>query len=186
MVDKKKSARPAVPEEVRLAEARALKTLWDSRKAVLKLDQAGFGGRHGMQTQSQVSGFLNGKRPLHLKAALAFAQELKCDVSDFSERLADAIDLVKAMGSKGALPPHLSFLNLSTYEADVVGWMRAVGPEERKIHQFASALYANYLEQQGIKDAKAATENANARPRTSAASRGEHDLLASQRGATDK
>jgi SOS-response transcriptional repressor LexA len=66
-------------------EAAALRELWDARKE--KRSQEAFGAEFGLGTQGMVWQYLNGKRPLNLKAAIAFATELGVKISDFSPRL---------------------------------------------------------------------------------------------------
>ncbi len=55
------------------------------------MNQAEFGEAYGLGNQSMVGHYLYGRSALHAKAAAAFANELKCEVSDFSPRLAREI-----------------------------------------------------------------------------------------------
>lgn len=81
------------------AEAAALKKLWKESKH--GLSQAAFGADFKIGTQAAVGFFLNGKSPLSLKAARGFAKGLKCDISDFSKRLAEEA----AKNAEFAAPP---------------------------------------------------------------------------------
>lgn len=73
-------------------ESARLKAIWKQRKDALAAEglasQMAFGARFGIGTQAAVGFFLNGKTPLSLKAALGFAEGLRCSVKDFSPRLA--------------------------------------------------------------------------------------------------
>lgn len=74
------------------AESDALKKLWHA--ATSKRTQAEFGEFYGLGNQANVGHYMNRRNPLNHWAALAFAHELRCRVSDFSPRLAE--DLAKA------------------------------------------------------------------------------------------
>jgi transcriptional regulator with XRE-family HTH domain len=79
------SPRPAKVTPEHLEEARRLKLLWTQRN---ELTQEKFGEEFEIGTQGAVWRFLNGKDPLSLKAAKGFAVGLKCNIADFSPRLA--------------------------------------------------------------------------------------------------
>lgn len=70
-------------------EAVALKALWDDGRP--RRTQAVFGEAYGLGNQANVGHYLLGRSPLNIKAALAFASELKCSVSEFSPRIAAEI-----------------------------------------------------------------------------------------------
>ena len=69
-----------------LEEARLLRHIWTS--TLDKPNQAVFGERFDVGSQSAVTQFLNGKSALSLKAAQGFARGLQCDIAKFSPRLA--------------------------------------------------------------------------------------------------
>lgn len=71
-----------------LLESEKLLDLWE--KADPRPSQVEFGEKFDIGSQSAVSGFLKGKTPISLKAARGFAKGLQCQISDFSERLAQA------------------------------------------------------------------------------------------------
>ena len=73
-----------------LEEARKLKALWDN--CASHPTQAVFGETYDLGIQANVGHYLNGRSALNLKAANAFARELKCKVSDFSPRLQAELD----------------------------------------------------------------------------------------------
>ena len=71
-----------------ILESERLFKIWESTEP--KPSQADFGETYDIGSQSAVSGFLKGKTPLSLKAARGFAKGLQCQISEFSERLAQA------------------------------------------------------------------------------------------------
>lgn len=72
---------------VHIEEAARLKALWNDGRP--RRTQAEFGEHYGLGNQANVGHYLNGRSPLNLRAAMAFGRELKCDVADFSPRLAE-------------------------------------------------------------------------------------------------
>lgn len=84
-----KNTRKATITEEHLAEARALKEIWDRVKPGSQKD---FGSEFDIGGQTAVNNFLNGKSALSLKAASGFAAGLDCKISDFSPRLAAFTD----------------------------------------------------------------------------------------------
>lgn len=89
-VDMEKRRSKVTPEHAE--EARRLRELWEREKPRLQAaglgTQDAFGDHYGIGNQAAVGHFLNGKAPLSLKAAVAFARGLGCGVADFSPRLA--------------------------------------------------------------------------------------------------
>lgn len=77
-----------------LQEAARLKSLWDNSSDARRErgvhSQGAFGAEFGVGGQAAVGFFLNGHTALSLKAARGFAKGLQCQISDFSERLAQA------------------------------------------------------------------------------------------------
>lgn len=86
-VEKKSRQAKVTPEHKK--ESERLKALWDVR--AVDTTQGAFGAEYGIGGQGAVWQFLNGKTPLSIKAAEAFARGLKCDVAEFSPRLAQEI-----------------------------------------------------------------------------------------------
>ena len=84
MIKGRKKIDPAVV----IAEAAALRSLWEAADASKRGTQAEFGERLEIGSQGLMWQLLNGKTPLSLKAAKSFAAGLYCKVSDFSPRLA--------------------------------------------------------------------------------------------------
>ena len=80
-------------------ESRRLKEIWDSRPHPV---QSIFGEQFEIGNQSAVGQFLNGKVVLSMKAALGFARGLKCEIIEFSPRLARMAEGIAA--SVGAAP----------------------------------------------------------------------------------
>jgi len=56
------------------------------------LTQAEFGAKYGIGSQSMVSQYLHGVRPLNLKVAKKFAEGLSVQIADFSPRLAAQVE----------------------------------------------------------------------------------------------
>lgn len=85
--------RKAIVTDEHRAEAAALRRLWEAAKAAGNIaSQKDFGERFDIGNQNAVSQFLNAKTPLSLKAARGFAAGLKCEIPDFSVRLAAEAD----------------------------------------------------------------------------------------------
>lgn len=82
-----KRAKEALLTDENRAESVRLKALYE--KSTHGLSQAAFGDSFGIGSQGTVWQCLNGKgMPISLKAAQGFAAGLKCQISDFSPRLA--------------------------------------------------------------------------------------------------
>lgn len=93
------SKRSKITDEHR-REATSLKAIWDARK---QRTQAEFGEAYGLGNQANVGHYLLGRSPLNVKAALAFATELRCKVDEFSPRIAAELEpLTAAPGGSGA------------------------------------------------------------------------------------
>ncbi|WP_269501075.1 helix-turn-helix domain-containing protein [Burkholderia sp. IMCC1007] len=70
-------------------EAEALAKLFEENS---ELSQGEFGARYGIGTQGMVWQYLNGRRPLNIAAATAFAIGLGVKIPSFSPRLAQEIE----------------------------------------------------------------------------------------------
>lgn len=88
-----------ITEENRLEAAR-LRELWESRP---HRGQAEFGEHYGLGSQGNVGHYLAGRNALNPKAAAAFAAELKCQIEDFSPRVARELHAydVEIVGIRG-------------------------------------------------------------------------------------
>ena len=91
MTDSKRSK--ITPEHQQ--ESARLKALWDDGRP--HRTQAVFGEAYGLGNQANVGHYLNGRSPLNPKAAVAFAAELGCSVSDFSPRVAEELAQLSGM-----------------------------------------------------------------------------------------
>lgn len=100
-MDRKKAK---ITEEHR-TESRALHAIWKARS---RISQEAFGAKYGLGTQGAIGHFLNGRSALHLKAAMAFAKELGCEVGDFSPRLAKEISTIRVPDEDTLLRESLS------------------------------------------------------------------------------
>ena len=106
------SKRKANITAIHVEEARLLRHLWKERHT---LSQEEFGQQYDIGTQGAVWQYLNHRTPLNPKAASAFAEHLRCDVAEFSMRVAAEIDALKRGGASDgqqdeefADVPHLS------------------------------------------------------------------------------
>lgn len=88
--DMTKDHRRAIATPETREESRRLREIWAATPE--KPSQAVFGARFNIGSQSAVALFLNGTTPLSMKAAKGFADGLRCEVSDFSPRLAADIN----------------------------------------------------------------------------------------------
>lgn len=80
---------PGTIEKWQQEDAARLKTLFESRKA--SFSQEEFGTRFDIGSQGMVWQYLNGRRPLNIKAAAGFARGLGVEIDEFSPRLANEI-----------------------------------------------------------------------------------------------
>lgn len=89
------------PENI--AEAERLSAIWEETYAERKTrnlhSQGAFGLEYEIGNQAAVGFFLNGKTALSLKAARGFATGLKCNIADFSPRLAREAELAAAVAN---------------------------------------------------------------------------------------
>jgi transcriptional regulator with XRE-family HTH domain len=69
----------------------ALKKLWDERIAPTGITQEEFGEKYGIGTQTMVSQYLNGARPLNYDAAAKFAEGFGCSIQDICPEMAKTI-----------------------------------------------------------------------------------------------
>lgn len=106
------------------AEARRLTELWETR---LHETQALFGERYEIGGQSAVGQFLRGEVPLSLKAATGFARGLKCQISDFSPRLAKSAETIGLVASADAV----DLTKLDRLELQLVQLYRGLTPDQR-------------------------------------------------------
>lgn len=93
---------PRQLEQWQRDDARRLRGLWEARSSP-KLSQAEFGAQFNIGSQGMVWQYLNGRRALNPKAAAGFAVGLKCQVSDFSPRLAREIGKMAEREKAGSL-----------------------------------------------------------------------------------
>ncbi len=93
------------------AESARLKEIWLKTKD--RPSQAQFGETYGIGSQSAVTSFLSGNTPLSLKAALGFARGLKCSISDFSTRLAAAVEDASSVNHSRPIPRQWPFLTVT-------------------------------------------------------------------------
>lgn len=97
-------------EDWQADDAARLKKLWEKRDP--KVSQAAFAVENKIgETQGVVWQYLNGVIPLNLGVALKFARGLKCNIADFSPRLA------RALASEHTLQQPLAGYKVSQAEA---------------------------------------------------------------------
>jgi hypothetical protein len=118
-------------------EARKLKELWDTR---MHETQQLFGERYGIGGQSAVGQFIRGEVPLSLGAAKGFAEGLKCQISDFSPRLAKlAAELGIVSGTD-----EKDLTKLRRDELHLIQLYRMLPPEKRdELQLHANDLYSD-------------------------------------------
>lgn len=100
-IDSKK----AVITDENRAESAKLKQLWEARKHIHGMNQIEFGDRFGIGTQGAVSACLNARMAISLKAGTGFAMGLKCDIAEFSQRLAAQVNAA-TQATFEAMGPH--------------------------------------------------------------------------------
>ncbi|WP_067754883.1 helix-turn-helix domain-containing protein [Orrella dioscoreae] len=96
-------AKPLTQEQ--LQDAARLKAIFNARKSELDLTQEKLAEDLGYANQSAVGNYFNGKAPMGVEVAIAFASRLGCRVSDFSEALQARIDNIAVHRSEvGRMP----------------------------------------------------------------------------------
>lgn len=116
--------RKAKVTEEHKREAARLTELWETR---IHETQQLFGERYGIGGQSAVGQFLRGEVPLSMKAARGFATGLKCQISEFSPRLArEASTLGLVAGEDIA-----DLTRLGRDELQLVQLFRGLNPDQR-------------------------------------------------------
>lgn len=122
-------------------ESRKLRALWDARKK--RMTQAEFGQTYGIGSQAAVGHFLNGHAAISLKAAKGFAMGLDCEISDFSERLAnEAASLGQVSGSGTAT----DLMTLSRPEMHLIMIYRRLQPlHQRQLLDYATRTLKDFI-----------------------------------------
>lgn len=137
--------REAVSSDVVFAEAKALSVLWDdARKAQRIPPQADAGSKYNIGGQGAVWQYLNGRRPLNLKAARGFAAALGVPIADFSPRLAMEADKI----AQFATPSDDEFLPIPEVDGVVFGGCGCGKDFEEVIGQLK--FRADFLRECGI------------------------------------
>jgi len=75
----------------RIGDAERLKRLYDER-APSGMSQAQFGALYDIGSQSMVSQYLTGRRPLNIEAVAKFAKGLRCKIHEISPDMAQALE----------------------------------------------------------------------------------------------
>jgi phage repressor protein C with HTH and peptisase S24 domain len=137
--------REAVSSDVVFAEAKALSALWDdARKAQRIPPQAEAGSKYNIGGQGAVWQYLNGRRPLNLKAARGFAAALGVSIADFSVRLAEEADKI----AKFATPSDDEYLSIPQMNGYVYGGSGHPAGHEEIIGQLK--FRADFLRECGV------------------------------------
>jgi hypothetical protein len=76
-----------IPDDVKIAEGKALAALWKQHARATKRTQEQFAEEMGFG-QGNFSHYVGGRRPIPLDIGMALAKEMKCNLADFSPRLA--------------------------------------------------------------------------------------------------
>lgn len=140
MLAKMKEKKPL--EVWQIEDARNLRRLFDARTETVAegkpISQMEFGAKYGIGSQGMVWQYLNGHRPLNIKAAVAFAKGLDVKVSDFSATLAAQIDEASKLEQDKPtqqLTPHADERQLqwvSSFEAMLLTAFRSCTPAQQK------------------------------------------------------
>ena len=87
-----------IPRATKVSEGRALKALWDARRAGPNpLSQADFSVERLELSAGYLPQFFGGIRPLTLRIAKKFADYIGCSVAEFSPRLAKEAEREKSL-----------------------------------------------------------------------------------------
>lgn len=137
-----------------LEESRRLRELWDATKD--RPNQTVFGEMYGVGNQSAVGQFLRGDTPISLKAAVGFAKGLRCEIEDFSPRLAKIASEAAQVLSK---EDEAEFIPIRHYAVKFSnGHGRAVYDESTKP---SLSFRADFIRQLGIKPQNAVVVDAD-------------------------
>lgn len=117
-----------MPDEVVSKEASALLKLWNARKR--DLSQGAFGMMYDLGTQGMVWQYLHGKRPLNVKAAVAFAKGLEVRVEDFSRRLYSELRQISHAANDPPVPyrvaePNVEDVPAASSRLPLISWVSA-------------------------------------------------------------
>lgn len=137
-----------------LEESRRLRELWDATKD--RPNQTVFGEMYSVGNQSAVGQFLRGDTPISLKAAIGFAKGLRCEIEDFSPRLAKIASEAAQVLSK---EDEAEFIPIRHYAVKFSnGHGRAVYDESTKP---SLSFRADFIRQLGIKPQNAVVVDAD-------------------------
>jgi hypothetical protein len=138
-------------EEWQKEDARNLRRLFDARTETVgegkQIPQMEFGAKYGIGSQGMVWQYISGRRPLNIKAAVAFAKGLGVELSDFSPTLAAQIDDASRVGREQSPPrivsqqddPQLQWV--SSKEAALLTAFRAcANPQQQRLLAIATGL----------------------------------------------
>lgn len=127
-----------------LEESQRLRAIWEA--AIDRPNQTVFGEMYGVGNQSAVGQFLRGETPLSLKAAIGFAKGLRCEIEDFSPRLAKIAADAAQVSNKD---DEAEFIPIRHYAVKFSnGHGRAVYDESTKP---SLSFRADFIRQLGIK-----------------------------------
>lgn len=108
-------------------DARRLKKLYSERTT---LPQAEFGARFDIGNQGAVWQYLNGRRPLNMKAAKGFASGLGVNIEDFSPSIAEVIKAAEAWTGGADDSPEWPFERLDAKKISSLA-----GTEKKRIEE---------------------------------------------------
>jgi SOS-response transcriptional repressor LexA len=128
--------------EVVAKEAEALKRLFDERSN--GRSQEAFGLELGIGTQGMVWQYLNGRRPLNVTAAAAFARGLGVAVSDFSKRLAVELTLL----SRAVAETNTEYVPDARQRFPLISWVKA-GLSEEAFDPYAPGAAEAWIDYEG-------------------------------------
>lgn len=132
------------PEPWQQEDAERLLRIYEKRKGALSQEE--FADRSGLGTQGNVWQYLNGRIPLNVYAASAFAAGLQCSVEEFSPRLAAEIAALKRNVTDVVSPPvgrkvELLDDKLTTEERNLIHYIVKKDRKHQRVRDAVLAVY---------------------------------------------
>jgi hypothetical protein len=135
-------------------ESAALLAIWQAKHT---LSQADFGEAYGLGNQSNVGHYLHARNPINLKAAMAFAAHLECEVSAFSPRLARELKAVSHgeithSADEASTSAVRAYSDTNVRQAPVIEWARLGVDLNKKPQELAEATHLPYANKPGASE----------------------------------
>lgn len=122
-------------DEAQQADAYRLRVLWDRYRAGGGLKQDEFAAEFGLKSQSNVGHYLQGRQPLNLKSATAFARGMGVPIEAISPTIAAQVDEATPILRAAVPAPRIpsSLLELNGAEGQLIMFFRGL-PQEAQAH----------------------------------------------------